>query len=202
MPKSIKNGWFTAAAALLLAGPVRAVDIPRSSDGTYLYVCRDPAGNVAPIDLVALGISPGDVIGLEILGDWDDTFFSPGGDVNTGTWAVFSTSPVLLNNNVLHRVPGAVAAGSPATTPNTYLCPQDPTDIPEDFSVPAAGAPLLITVPPGATHLFTSPADWLFYDNADPDGDYALRITFPAVSTRGSSWSRIKDFYRRHGEEQ
>jgi hypothetical protein len=184
-----------AAAVLAAGGQARAVDIPRSSDATYLYVCQDPAGNVVPIDLAALGVSPGQMIGLEILGDWDESFFETGGDVHTGTWAVFSSSAVLLATNQPHRVPGAIAAGNPVTTPSPYLCNQESTDIPEDFAIPA-GSPLVLVVPPGATHLFTSPADWLFYDNADPDSDYALRITIQPISVESMSWSGVKGLYR------
>jgi hypothetical protein len=90
---------------------------------------------------------------------------------------------------------GAIAAGNPNTTPPTYLCGGEPTDIPEDFSVPS-GTPLVLVVPPGATHLFTSTADILFYDNEDPDGDYKLRITTLPTSVVGSSWGAVKGLYR------
>jgi hypothetical protein len=191
-----RTGWCIAAATVLLVGSsAQAEDIKLSSDATYLHLCSsDPGRNPTPIDLGALGISPGDMIGLEVLGDWDNTFFESGGDVHTDTWAVFSSSPLLLGGSQSHRVPGAISAGNPTTTPPGYLCNQA-TDIPEDFSVPS-GASLLITVPPGATHLFTSVADVLFYDNTDPDSDYMLRITNPPVSVDGSSWGAVKALYQ------
>lgn len=189
---------FIAAAVVFLGGTADAVDIPLPATATYLHVCRfDPAANAAGIDLAALGISPGDAIGLQVIGDWDATFYpvEDPGDVQTGTWAVFSTSNVLLDGGHAHRVPGAIAAGSPNTTPPTFNCNQEPTDIPEDFSVPA-DTPRVLVVPAGATHLFTSPADWNFFDNTDPDGDYALRITTMAISVDGSSWGRVKGQFR------
>lgn len=95
-----------AAGIATVSGIVHAEDIPLSSNGTYLHLCRfDPAGGATPIDLAARGIAPGTLIGLEILGDWDNNSFEPGGDVYTNTWAVFSSSSLLLSSDQLHRVP-------------------------------------------------------------------------------------------------
>jgi hypothetical protein len=85
---------------------------------------------------------------------------------------VFSASSVLLSDTERYRVQDAVDAGDDFVTSTAWRC-GEPTDIPEDFKVDST----VVQVPPGATHLFVSGHDQLYYDNSDPDGDYAIRIT-------------------------
>lgn len=183
-----------ATLVIALGTSAAATDISLNPKATYLHVCSDAALNAPALVLADLAIVPGEVLLLEILGDWDN---GPGGDTFISTCAVFSASDVLLDGSQLHRVPDAIAAGDPVTTSNTYYC-NEPTDIPEDFRV-ASSAPntsVVVQVPPDATHLFVSACDQLFQDNSDPDGDYMIRITKLALPVERVTWGGVKAIYR------
>lgn len=145
---------------------------------TYLRTSQDPSAVYAfPIDLAGLGILPGNLILLEQLGD----FKAGTGYVDTSLrmMGVFSETSTLLPPNNLHRVPGAIDAGTDFTSSVTYWGGLS-TDIPEDFEI----ANTTIEVPSGAKYLFAAAHDSLYGDNTDPDGDYAVRITVvPEPST-------------------
>ena len=155
---------------------------------TFLFTNNDPCNpwcgsgsvpNSIPIALGGLGISGGDTIQLERLGAfYDGTYgYGPGIDpwslqTSTEMIGVFSSSDVLLAPNVLNRVPGAIDAGIPVVTWNTYFGNMS-TDIPQDFRI----ADTIVQVPLGANYLFVAAEDIYYSDNSDPDGDYAVRIT-------------------------
>jgi hypothetical protein len=150
---------------------------------TFLYTYNDPesGGLVAPsvpIVLSDIGISGGDTIQLEMLGDWYDGHAGYIGvdissmDVVSEMIGVFSNSNTLLSPDVLNRVPGSLDAGISITSWNT-LFGDRPTDIPHDFGITNT----FVQVPVGATHLFVAAHDIYYSDNADPDGDFAVRIT-------------------------
>jgi subtilisin-like proprotein convertase family protein len=158
---------------------IACIDLPATAGidprATYLHTSsNDSPHNPTPFPLLSFGLQPGDVIRLERLGDWDN---GPGSDTITNMIAVFSASPSFLPPSASHRVPDAIDAGPDVVTSCTwYGC--EPTDIPEDFSVSnAEWSEIVVAVPAGATHLFLSAADSLYYDNTDPDGDYAVRIS-------------------------
>ena len=149
---------------------------------TFLFTNNDPwsgSGSVAgsvPIVLSDIGISGGDTIHLEMLGDWYDGH--AGYSVNVSSLdvvsemiGVFSNSSALLAPNILNRVPGSLDAGLSITTWNT-LFGNLSTDIPHDFGITNT----LVQVPFGATHLFVAAHDIYYSDNSDPDGDFAVRI--------------------------
>jgi hypothetical protein len=167
---------------LVLTGSATA-QITVSVDKFAAYLHLDPvdlANAAQAIDLGAMGLVPGTTITLAPAGDWDA---GPGGDTQTNMLGVFSAGAGLLAETAAHRVPGAIDAGVHDVTGGTWPNGQ-PTDIPEDFLI--SGPPrssLTVVIPPGATHLFVTPADIYYRDNEDPDGDFAVTIT--VVSTAG-----------------
>lgn len=149
---------------------------------TFLFTNNDPwsgIGSVSssvPIVLSDIGISGGDTIHLEMLGDWYDGH--AGYSVNVSSLdvvsemiGVFSNSSTLLAPNLLNRVPGSLDTGLSITTWNT-LFGNLSTDIPHDFGITNT----LVQVPFGATHLFVAAHDIYYSDNSDPDGDFAVRV--------------------------
>jgi hypothetical protein len=150
---------------------------------TFLLTNNDPwdgSGSVAgslPIVLSDIGISAGDTIQLEMLGDWYDGHAGYSGDVSSmdvvsEMIGVFSSNSSLLSPTMLNRVPGAIDAGIQITTWNT-LFDNLSTDVPSDFGITNT----IVQVPSGATHLFVAAHDIYYSDNSDPDGDFAVRIT-------------------------
>jgi hypothetical protein len=150
---------------------------------TYLLVNNDPANNASPINLASLGISPGDLLRLRPVGSYQ---YVSGSYYVNSMIAVFSSNSVLLAANILNRVPGAVAAGTPYVTPVTFRGSL-PTDIPEDFLILNFNIPdetnlvsttnISIHVPPGAAYLFVSAKDTRFSDNFDnPANNYGVLI--------------------------
>jgi hypothetical protein len=160
-----------ASVVLTIApAPGLGTEIPLDPAGTYLHVCNDPALDAVPIVLGNLGIQPGDVVLLEDLGGFDN---GPGGDAPRITIGVLSASATLLPGSALARVPDAIEVGSDFITALTYYCGGQPSDISQDFRIDST----TVVVPPSATHLFVCGHDQLYYDNSDPNGDYAVRIT-------------------------
>jgi len=161
--------------SVALAAPlaVRAVDFAIDPLNAYLRTSQDEmAGDALSIDLVAIGIAPGDWILISRVGA-----FQPGEvdyeDDATFLLGVFSSSAVLLPMSAPHRVQDVVASGvDPWPTGPTYFDTLS-TDIPEDFAVTSSG----IQVPPGATHLFLAPPDAYYSDNSDPNGDFGVEIS-------------------------
>ena len=141
---------------------------------TYLMTFEDvtagvPAGDSVPIDLAALGFSPGDSVRLDSIGSYYYVYgdYGPGGQMAGGMVGVFSSSPTLLGNDQLNRVLGAIASGTPATTLNTWIGDY-PTDVPQDFFITGG---ITLTIPVGAQYLFVSADDSFFSDNLPgPDG--------------------------------
>jgi hypothetical protein len=169
-----------AAAALALARSAAAqTDVPINVLAAYLHV--DPADTAhasSPAHLGSLGLAPGFTIQIDPIGDWDN---GPGGDVYTNTLLVFSGSPTLLAPSAPDRVPDAIGAGVTAFTGPTWPS-NEPTDIADDFVI-LNEETVTVVIPPGATHLFVTPADIYYRDNSDPDGDFAVRITLIATTS-------------------
>jgi hypothetical protein len=171
------------SVALFSYSEAMAITISIDPLKTFLFTHNDPwsgSGSVAgstPIVLSEIGISGGDTIQLEMLGDWYDGHAGYDGDVSSmdvvsEMIGVFSNSSTLLSPNILTRVPGALDAGAQITTWNTLFGGLS-TDIPGDFGINNT----FLQVPFGATHLFVSAHDIYYSDNSDPDGDFAVRIT-------------------------
>lgn len=143
---------------------------------TYLHVCTNPAdqfydGDVIDVDPIVLadhGLTPGDRIHFELVGD-----FNNGVSEVVRGMGVFSSSDTLLAATESHRVPGAVDAGEDYVTSPTHGCGQEPTDIPEDF---AYDTPDTVTIPAGATHLFLCVRDSWYADNSDLDDDCGVNL--------------------------
>jgi hypothetical protein len=158
---------LTGLTLALGAEPTTVAVDPRR---TYLRINNDTALDAVRIDLVALGIVPGNLIRLERLGTWDCG--GPCADTVTTMSGVFSASNTLLPANQPHRVPGAIEAGANFVTGPTFFGSL-PNDIPEDFAI----TDTTIQVPIGATHLFVAATDSLYSDNSDPNADFRIRIS-------------------------
>ncbi len=173
-----------AALALTLAagapGPARG-DVIVSLDprGAYLRVNGEATPGAVPIDLLAVGINPGDLITITRLGDFQRGNNAPfNEDVFLDVTAVFSSSNTLGPPGALNRVAGAVGAGLDFVTVPTFVGGL-PTDVPEDFEVSNFDGTITsvtLQVPPGARFLFVATADSFFSDNSDPDGDFGVQI--------------------------
>jgi uncharacterized membrane protein len=147
----------------------------------YLHVeAGDTAGAAIPINLAAAGFAPGDVLHMRRVGDFIAVV--PGGlDDQTGLAGVFSSSNVLLSETLLDRVQNAIATENGIEVVSNLTWPSnEPTDISEDFLIGPPGgqrpSTVMVTVPPGATHLFVAVPDNRFLDNSDPDGDFGVEI--------------------------
>lgn len=137
--------------------------------GTFLRTVRDDSTDPAIVSLGDLGISPGDEITLEVVGEWTNGR----GIEKTDTIAVFSSSSEFVADpSVRNRVPGAIDAGPDVETQPTFRDEQ-PTDIPEDFPVEES---VTVTVPDDASHLFLAARAVFYQDNSDFDDNYAVRI--------------------------
>jgi hypothetical protein len=141
--------------------------VPVNPKATYLNADQN-ADAPTPVSLASLNIQPGDRLLLRQLGSFN--FATQGEDQLSAMVGVFSTSATLLPRGILRRVPGAVSSGTPFLT--ALVDEVITTDIPEDFLINQS----IITVPPGATHLFLSGHDVHYGDNSDPDGDYQLEL--------------------------
>ena len=188
--KNIFQVVVTISCLLMFSTEAKAVSITIDPLRTFLFTHNDPwsgNGSVQPSIAIALngiGISGGDVIQLDQLGDYYDGHAGYGVGVNTSTLdsftemiGVFSSGNTLLAPSVLHRVPGAMDSGLSVASWNTLFGGLS-TDIPEDFRV----ANTIVQVPVGASHLFIAAHDIYYSDNSDPDGDFGVRITQVASS--------------------
>jgi hypothetical protein len=156
----------------------------------FLRTNQDTAYAAIPFALAELSLAEGDFIRLQQLGDFKAG--SPYNDTSTSMIAVFSGSSVLLSSSEVNRVQDAIDAGKDYTSPLTYFGSLT-TDIPEDFFV----SDVVVQIPQGAAYLFVTPADSLYHDNTDPDGDYAVSITLctcPAGDLNADCLVNLADF--------
>ena len=177
--------------AVMLAAPsaFAQTTLPLESHRTFLRHVDPRAADAVPIELAALGIQPGDVIQITRLGFYRNGAPPVFSDNVSGLMAVFSASATLLPPTAAERVVDAIETGadfiSPATCPGGVA-----TDIAEDFQVspvfngPPASA-TIVQVPAGATHLFVAAIDCHYGDNDDPNGDFAVRISFVDIDGDG-----------------
>ena len=192
--KKILQLWSFGFVLLLSNTEAMAISISIDPLRTFLFTNNDPwsgNGSVAPsipIELGHLGISGGEFIRLEQLGNYYDGHAGYGAGVNvsaldvfTEMIGVFSTSNTLLAPNILDRVPGAVDAGIYVTSWPT-LFGNMTTDFPYDFRV----ANTIVQVPQGADYLFIAAHDIYYSDNSDPNGNYGVRITPVTVPVPGT----------------
>jgi hypothetical protein len=143
-----------------------------------------------PIDLSTLSftVHAGDILHLQELGAWQAGEPQNFTDTDKNTIAVFSSSSTLLGSSSANRVPGAISAGVPVSTPPTFFASL-PTDIPQDFfigskinPISSVDASVDVQVPVGAKFLFIAAYDSHYSTNEDPNRDYMVRISpFSAV---------------------
>jgi hypothetical protein len=129
------------------------------------------ATDARAIDLRKLGLKPGNWIRLDVLGDfsWSANELP---EIETSLSGVFSKSATLLPADSLERIPDAIDSGSEVATART-LYRLFATDIAEDFPIQSSK----LQIPRGARFLFVAAPDIFYSDNADRDGNFALRIT-------------------------
>ena len=185
----VRRDALLAALALALAaaapGPARGGFIPIDPRGAYLRVNGESPSDAVPIDLLALGINPGDTITITRVGDFQRGTTPPfDEDVFLDVTAVFSSSSALGPPGALNRVVDAIPAGLDFVTVPTFIGGL-PTDIPEDFEVSnfdGTVTSVTLQVPAGARFLFVATADSFFSDNSDPDGDFGVQITIQGAA--------------------
>ena len=161
---------------------------------------HDPPQNPAILNLIAIGIAPGDYLFLERSGRfrWSSEFSTEDG---RNVWAVFSSSDIVYanpGNPAPKRIPGAILPEnvSSIVTGPTLLNNQGvefPTDIPEDFMADR----VLVKVPVGATHLMFGAGDIKWADNLDgPPADFQIAVTQirdPLFDTDGDGTSDLDE---------
>jgi hypothetical protein len=153
------------------------LDYAINARGTYLHTVLDNRREPQRIDLVALGVAPGDKLQLRRKGSYSDNVQL----ARTRIAGVFSGTDALLENPIggpfwnfsWSRLPNAINAGADVTTPLTLLL-LNPTNIREDFEI---GGATVVTVPPGAKYLFLTPIDNHFDENFSFD----LRVGVDSV---------------------
>jgi signal peptidase I len=183
-------GWTLGEE--MVARPLYAAEIPPKA--TFLSTCEDPgAVDAVPILLSDWGIEPGDVIlingeGRYFRGDiYDDRLegvFSKSSELTKELVDLPGDSVGAPPKKLVRRtVTGAIDAGNDVWTPRTYSCPDQVTDIPQDFSITPHTQ---VVVPPDATHLFLAALDSRYEDN-EPDSADRPRVTIMALY--GSEWT-------------
>ena len=182
MNSKLCAGCMLAFLGLAAAPAAHAqVFVPIDPTTTYLHTYQDNGGDSSPILLSSLvfsghALQPGDIVNLSEVGDFLLTTSNPGLGFEDTALGVFSSSSTLLDASLLNRVPGAIKAGNDNITDPT-LFGNEQTDIPEDFLIePGAGAN--VTIPVGANYLFLSANDNLFGDNANPNNDFGVEISY------------------------
>jgi outer membrane autotransporter protein len=155
--------------------------------GTYLTPSTsDPANAPTEIDLVALGIQAGDIITLNGSGDYENIVGF--GDVDYSLVAVFQGAS------------GFLSPGPSSTVSMPYF--STISDIAEDFFVTTT--PRQAEVPAGATKLLLNVNDTFYSENSDPDGDFAVVITFTPTaggSVRQRTQRTIVNFMSRRADQ-
>ncbi len=158
-------------SSLILVGSIGASGEDFSVVVTDSYL--DDVGNLTNsatvVDLSASMFLPGNQVMLEAIGEYSlaGPETEPSAPLSSEMIGVFSSSSTLLPLNSAapqNRVVDAIDAGADVVTDN---------DIPQDFFI----AQTVLDIPIGATHLFVAPLDGFVGDNADDNGDFALRIT-------------------------
>ncbi|HEU4429670.1 MAG TPA: hypothetical protein VFT98_12995 [Myxococcota bacterium] len=141
------------------------LDYAMNSRGTYLHTVLDNRQPPQIVDLVSLGVAPGDRLQLRRKASWSDDLLL----VRTRVAGVFSSTSTLRETPIggpfwnfsWSRLPDAINAGSDVTTPRTFWL-LNPTNIREDFEI---GDATVVTVPAGAKYLFLTPIDNHFDEN-------------------------------------
>jgi len=179
--KCISILGLTTLVVVLAPARILADIISVVPNATYLLTSNDPvflSPAIIELNRLSFPVNAGTTLVLERLGEFS-AVFNPSVDNQTSMIGVFSSSEALLTLNVLNRVVGAIDAGVDHVTPPTFFGGLA-TDIAEDFLISGGqGAPssVVINVPAGAQYLFVCSEDSLFFDNNDPNGNYAIRIT-------------------------
>lgn len=171
--------YVAASSASVLSLDPRATYLLNTADSKGVF-----ASNAVAFSLSALGLSAGDSIFLQRVGDYQagngirSATGLPFADDSTSLIGVFSSSNVLLSRSTLNRVQGAIDAGLPErVTQDPFYGTGFTTDITEDFDINNDGLGVAVIIPTGANYIFFSAFDRQFVDNSDPDGDFGVSIS-------------------------
>lgn len=170
--KKIYTTCFFLCGLLLSSTTALATTISLDPKSTYLRTSNNDmtAVNSIAIELASLGLSAGDYVRLELLGDYSQIPSGPDSAVNLS--GVFSSTSTILGPSILNRIPDAIDAGADVFSAATFF-QSLPMDIAEDFAI----TDTVLQIPTGAFYLFVAAHDSYYSDNSDPDGDYGVRIT-------------------------
>jgi hypothetical protein len=193
--KQMKTSGLLWAAVLLGVFPVTQTaqsqtQIPVDSKATYLRTHNDVNTiDAIPIQLASLGISAGDNVNVQTLGDFSFCYPTGCPEIQVPACGVFSANRTLLPATELHRVPGAIAVTGPVSACQTSptLSGQINTDISEDFVLDGGN----VRVPNGAKYLFVAVADSYYSDNADSNADLAVTVGRALAPTHLSIMYRL-----------
>lgn len=170
-----------ATVALACLATIAAAQTSFSVDAraSFYRAQNDTTAPPLAVDLTALGASPGQWLLLQSTGGFS---YGTTPDGMRALAAVFSSSNTVLAPSLLHRVPGAIAAGPSFDSGTTYFGGLS-TDIAEDFYVSRNQYAdyVRVEVPAGAAWLLFSTRDSLYYDNVDPNNDWGVTITLIAA---------------------
>lgn len=137
--------------------------IPVDPRQTYTLTWKDDARDAPAILLADYGMSPGDVVCGQAVGDF---YTEPGVLASSRGYpqitAIFSATDVLLPSAQRYRVKGAIDTPEDVETLATAYDGLE-TDVDEDFD--ATGG--CITVPDGARYVFLAAYDAFYADNTD-----------------------------------
>jgi hypothetical protein len=136
---------------------------PRS---TYLRTERDSPLHPVSHDLASLGLMPGDVVTISVVGAMKNSASDLGTSVAMGIFS--SNSTVLIATNRMIRVPGALQSDAPQYVTPVTLMGNLATDVPQDFRFDPNG--LTVTIPAGATHFIAGALSNFFGDNTNLPG--------------------------------
>jgi|GEM_PF-763907 len=144
-------------------------DISVNAQEAFLRTVHVGLPEPTPIALAVLGIVPGNVIGLDVLGE-----YLSGSTPKDAMIGLFSATDEINDDSstIINRVPGAIDSGQDFIT---ATIPGGNTEIDEDFFIDG----IRITVPEGALYLIVSAYDSYYLDNSDTDGNFGVRISYP-----------------------
>ncbi len=167
---SFHSMFLTCSLLLLGAMGAGAEEFSVLVTDSYLDGVGNLSDGATVVDLTAATFLPGDQVLLEAIGEYSlaGSETEPDAPLTSEMIGVFSSSSTLLPLNSAaspqNRVVDAIDAGDDVVTDS---------DIPQDFFIGES----YMEIPVGATHLFLSPLDGFVGDNADDNGNFALRIT-------------------------
>lgn len=153
------------------AAPIFIQIDPRT---TFLRTDSGDFSGVYFVDFSVLGISAGNTLYLQTLGDFCMGYGAGCTEYAVPLIAAFTSSNTLGDRANLNRLTAIASEAPGVVTGRTYYANLT-TDIPQDFAIPL-GSPMSVVVPTGARYLAVGVTDSWYRDNSDPDGDLRLQL--------------------------